>query len=368
MEVVVVPVQEFQLKKTTTTTMNPFASAPSSPRRTTTNPFELSFPSPNETTTTNPFDLYNHYSSAPASPTRAAAIYAHFNSIVRPSFSTSSTVPFDWEETPGTPKSRDSAANHEDSDFEFDGNPEKGKAPPEPTSADELFEEGRIRPLKPPPPARGERGSVGSSPRSPRVKVAWSPRRRGKGEEEVDPFVAAMAEATKDSSLTNGNPNPSPALPPPSPSQPAPPSTKPTKKWRLSDLLLFRSASDGRVAGRPSKDPIFKYSPMSIFNSSSVSPSPASKRAVGGGESKEATGSSKGKTRRRAEADADADAGTAVTDEEGKKTKTKTKTKAKAKAALHYRTSLMSCFRFNPALHRIGRGFTAHNLTKGQHR
>jgi len=36
-----------------------------------------------------------------------------------------------------------------------------------------------------------------------------------------------------------------------------------SKKWRLKDLFLFRSASEGRATGGGSKDPLFKYTMLS---------------------------------------------------------------------------------------------------------
>ncbi|XP_072991356.1 uncharacterized protein [Typha latifolia] len=201
------------------------------------------------------------YVTAPTTPARAAAMYALINDDVygsRPSFSVHSTVPFDWEEKPGTPKSRFSPAagdnnscNDDDLDFAF-AHGGHLKSSDELAPADELFKEGRIRPLKPPPRLQGmeDWSSVCSSPRSPRViKGMWSPRRRER-EDEIDPFVAAMVEATRDSTelgsrssriskgcmiflerdhkhCCSSNNN--------------------KRKWKLRDLLLFRSASEGRA-------------------------------------------------------------------------------------------------------------------------
>uniref|UniRef100_A0A453R3T9 Uncharacterized protein n=1 Tax=Aegilops tauschii subsp. strangulata TaxID=200361 RepID=A0A453R3T9_AEGTS len=98
-----------------------FLTAPSSP-----NPFDLLPPVTPRLAGANPFDLFQHFTSAPASPRRAAAIYAHFAEgdrdggeeeeeddgdegfHPRSSYSTTaSAVPFDWEERPGTPKKAD---------------------------------------------------------------------------------------------------------------------------------------------------------------------------------------------------------------------------------------------------------------------
>jgi hypothetical protein len=136
------PSQDFMLNSTAATTgryppgpavTNPFSSAddmaagnpflataaltaPPSP-----NPFEHLPPGASESES-DPFDLFQHFTSAPASPARAAAIYAQFDTAdggghgnatdddvglfqTRVSYSTvTSTVPFEWEEKPGKPK------------------------------------------------------------------------------------------------------------------------------------------------------------------------------------------------------------------------------------------------------------------------
>jgi hypothetical protein len=142
-----------------------FLTAPPSP-----SPFGLLPPAtPTRLTGADPFDLFQHFTSAPASPRRAAAIYAHvaegsgsddqeFQPRRRLYAATGgSSVPFDWEERPGTPKrglgggvpAADVAAW--DTGFEF-GTRVGNAAPAETlTAADELFEKGKIRPLKPRP-------------------------------------------------------------------------------------------------------------------------------------------------------------------------------------------------------------------------
>ncbi|KAE8769133.1 hypothetical protein D1007_59324 [Hordeum vulgare] len=283
---------------------SPFLTAPSSP-----NPFDLLPPATPRLAGANPFDLFQHFTSAPASPRRAAAIYAHFADgghgdredeeeeedddegfHPRSSYSTTaSAVPFDWEERPGTPKAGMGGGEAAwDTDFEFGTVVDKTAPAESLTTADELFEKGRIRPLKPllktadelsdkgkirplkPPPGLLDGGSVGSSPRSPIAKGALrSPRRRsrvGSGT-DFDPFAAALLEATKAPS-----PSPSPlggkntaavaSGSPPKKDDPfaARPASRSAgwRRWRLSDLLLFRSSSEG---GRISKDPLPKCPP-----------------------------------------------------------------------------------------------------------
>jgi hypothetical protein len=110
-------------------------TAPPSP-----NPFEQLPPGASDA---DPFDLFQHFTSAPTSPARAAAIYAQFDSVngggkddddddvgfqPRMSYSMSkpmvtSTVPFDWEEKPGKPKAEFAptveADEMDDADFDF---------------------------------------------------------------------------------------------------------------------------------------------------------------------------------------------------------------------------------------------------------
>lgn len=281
----------------------PFLTAPPSP-----NPFDLLPPAAPRLTGANPFDLFQHFTSAPASPRRAAAIYAHFaegkdgrhdgedeehdDEEFQPSASYStgaSAVPFDWEERPGTPKAGfgGGAANGAawDTDFEFGTLVDKTAPAESLTTADELFEKGKIRPLKPPPktadelsdkgkirplkppPGLLDGGSVGSPPRSPMTRSGmFSPRRRSRVSSGVDfdPFAAALLEATKAPSplggkdangVASGSPPKKPDLLPTRPAS----KCAGWRKWRLSDLLPFRSSSEG---GRINKDTIFKCSPV----------------------------------------------------------------------------------------------------------
>ncbi|CAM0913810.1 unnamed protein product [Alopecurus aequalis] len=297
---------------------SPFLTAPPSP-----NPFDLLPPATPRLAGANPFDLFQHFSSAPASPRRAAAIYAHFADgnrggdeedeedddgfQPRSSYSTTggSAVPFDWEERPGTPKAGmgGGAAAWEDTDtdtdFEFGTVADKTAPAESLATADKLFEKGRIRPLKPlpllktgddlsdkgkirplkPPPGLLDGGSVASSPRSP--MTMRSPRRRsrvGSGT-DFDPFAAALLEATRAPSPLGGKKHSSSSVASGSPPRKADPfTTRPAsksagwRKWRLSDLLLFRSSSEG---GRISKDPMFKCSPAPDATTAKAGPPPA---------------------------------------------------------------------------------------------
>ncbi|KAG8059347.1 hypothetical protein GUJ93_ZPchr0002g24851 [Zizania palustris] len=361
------------------TESNPFlataVTAPPSP-----NPFELQQSASSGVSEADPFDLFQHFASAPASPTRAAAIYAQFDSVdgngadhdrdvddddfqPRASYSTpTSTVPFDWEEKPGKPKPEfacDAAVGNGEvngTDFDFAVLLDKSVQPSELTTADELFDMGKIRPLKPPPRLL-DGGSVGSSPRSPISKATmWSPRLRalvGSGA-DFDPFAAALAKATKgpsplgagakdaaaDVGTTSSPKKPDPVTSPSS----ILPATKINgwrKKWRLRDLLLFRkSAAKARAAGNISKDPIFKYSPVQQLGTPVKKASAESVAAANGDTS---DGNHKKQSKK-----------TAAAEEEG--------------VASPHRQSMMGCVRLNPGLHRLAKGLNGSSLHFGHRR
>lgn len=355
---------------------NPFlattaVTAPPSP-----NPFEQLPPGASDA---DPFDLFQHFTSAPTSPARAAAIYAQFDSVngggkdddddvgfqPRVSYSMSkpmvtSTVPFDWEEKPGKPKAEFAATveadEMDDADFDFGVLLDKASAQAqELTTADQLFDEGKIRPLKPPPRLL-ESGSVGSSPRSAR-SVMWSPRLRGRltgpgsANATFDPFAAALAKAANapsppgagakhDASCVDSASSPmdpDAATPPPPSTPPATSNGGGRKKWRLRDLLLFRRATKGRTAGNISKDPVFKYAPVQVQQLGT----PLKTASVG-----------------PAAAKGDASAG---------KHKKQSKKAAAAEGGMPMpqRQNLMGCVRLHPGIHRLAKGFHGHSAHLG---
>uniref|UniRef100_A0A0E0K5I2 Uncharacterized protein n=1 Tax=Oryza punctata TaxID=4537 RepID=A0A0E0K5I2_ORYPU len=371
---------------------NPFlataVTAPPSP-----NPFELHHQTASPGAA-DPFDLFQHFTSAPASPARAAAIYAQFDGSVgdgngaeqdmtvvvdddddfqpRASYSTgtaTSTVPFDWEEKPGKPKTElancaaaATAANVgevDDADFDFGVLLDKSVQVPELTTADELFDEGKIRPLKP-PPGLLDGCSVASSPRSPISKSPmWSPRLRGLvgSGADFDPFAAALAKAAKGPSPLGagakdaadaGTASSPKKLDPVSVSVTSPRSIPPAttinggrKKWRLSDMLLFRrSAAKARATGNINKEPIFKYSPVQQL----------------------------GTPVKKANAEAAAAANGDVSAGKHKKQRKKATAAAEDGMASPHRQSVMGCVRLNPGLHRLAKGFNGSSLHFGHRR
>lgn len=205
----------------------------------------------------------NFFFSAPTSPTRGTSSFFH------DSPSSSSVLPHEEQQ---------------DFEFNFSGHLDRPSL-----SAAELFDGGKIRPLKPPP-------RLQTPVTSPRSKL--SPRKKKK---DFDPFAEAMKETLKreeqeetqrrrervsvsgrkgsrslsplrisdivvcdsedksvSSSTSNNNSKTSSFL-----------SSIPfTRKWRFRDFLLFRSASEGRATD---KDPLRrKYAVLSKNNNEDV--------------------------------------------------------------------------------------------------
>ncbi|CAN4086021.1 unnamed protein product [Withania somnifera] len=203
--------------------------------------------------------------SAPTSPARVSAV---------------GEVPFSWEERPGTPKSRNQTSsinNEEEEDFAFDfsGQLERSSF----SAADELFDGGKIRPLKRPPRLQYSEADHEPfySPRSPkqRFKQTFSPPKK----KELDPFAAAIQHTAQRENHLPGNstssrPKKTRSLSVPDLVFDRESNQEATKtssyslcsvslsislwyrKWKLKDLFLFRSASEGRAS---SKDQLNKF-------------------------------------------------------------------------------------------------------------
>ncbi|KAH0459967.1 hypothetical protein IEQ34_010630 [Dendrobium chrysotoxum] len=182
-----------------------------------------------------PFNYRYHYTSAPGSPAQAAAIYSQCTEWAYP--------------TPSSGSCNDNGGDL----FEFAFSPSnyRHRRSPEITTADKLFAKGRIRPLQ-------ERGRSLLAPNSP-----------SNGRKKSRSLSPSRNEGllAKDTS----------------------PSANPVKcglrkKWpRLKDLLLFRSASEGRATGRGSRDPLQKYSVLpsaSLLNNKRA----GEEKKTGGGE------------------------------------------------------------------------------------
>ncbi|GAV69031.1 DUF1645 domain-containing protein [Cephalotus follicularis] len=251
---------------------SPYVSAPSTPKR-----------------------FGEGYLSAPASPKRWADFYSDFDNYCEINDSNgSSAIPFSWELRPGTPKSNlADTENEDDFAFDFRKDLEKASVPAEKLfdngkirPGESLFDNGNIPPLKLPPRLQleeWERSPIPSprSPRSPKwkgIREAFSPRKK----KDMDPFTRNRVEhergrerasalpssssrratrslsplrvsqipweeekqtqQTTNRSSLNSKPNSFLAATTTTKSCP--------RKWRLKDLFLFRSASEGRASPR----------------------------------------------------------------------------------------------------------------------
>ncbi|PIA46420.1 hypothetical protein AQUCO_01500153v1 [Aquilegia coerulea] len=201
-------------------------------------------------------------------------------------------------EKPGTPKSKNNQEedgeddDEHENDFEFEfgfsGQLDRTSL----SAADELFDGGKIRPLKPPPRLQlsndfGFHKSSVSSPKSPIahgkkiIREVFSPKKK----KDINPFAIAIEESRKGveqqqqqqqqrgravSSSNHSNRKGTRSLSPfrSFGIEEQQQSTKPTssnsksssRKWSFKDFLLFRSASEGRASD---KDPLRKFSLVS---------------------------------------------------------------------------------------------------------
>lgn len=382
--------------------------------------FDSACSSPYMTAPSSPTRFGNYYFSAPTSPNRSSSFYRQFNDFdsINSTSTTKyspSTIPFKWEEKPGIPKSRATINGDDLEDFEFDfsGQLERASLP-----ADELFDGGKIKPLKPPPRLQvntnrnqdGTGPSSGLSPRSPSPKSSrvlcqgkrmvqdvLSPRHLHR-KVDSDPFTAAMEETRREcyrdehkyaeeeyqsrrgrermsrlpsrhvnASIRKGTRSLSPlripdtmfddvvspvattstsssSIKPSSPISSAYSSilsaisfSKVNKKWKLRDLLLFRSASEGRAT--TGKDPLRKYTLLSTKKSMSEDVKNSSFRST------DSVGSVS--SRRRGPVsphELHYTVNRAVTEEMRRKT------------ILPYKHGLLGCLGFNHGLHEISRG------------
>ncbi|CAN8257901.1 unnamed protein product [Cochlearia groenlandica] len=273
------------------------------------------------------------YITAPSSPTRFGNNNIFFFSApTSPSPSTSSNIP--WEDQSRTLKKRSTSDFNDDFEFNFSGQLDKSSF----SAADELFDGGKIRPLGhtlTPPPARvlereessrGRDRSTGSYDR--------------KGSRSMSPLrvsdIMVEEEDTKDStklvSCDISNQKSSVFL-----SAILFPG-RAYKKWKLKDLLLFRSASDGRPV--PTKESLNRYD---ILTKKEVEE--AKNSSI---RSRDRCDSSVSRSRRRHDA--------VVSAHEMHYTENRAVSEElKKKTFLPYKQGLLGCLGFNPTVHEIAR-------------
>lgn len=427
MEVMIPSPPAFNFDSTSTT---PFLTPPSSPPHF--SPFVSAPTSPSSSfhrldvfsaaaASTIPFS----WEETPGTPkTKQRATDNFFdNSGVR---SGSHAIPFSWEEKPGTPKTKQHTAdnyfynsgvrtglraveNEADFEFDFSGHLDMRNSLSLST-ADELFDGGVIKPLKPPPRLQfSENNALGDSPKSPRSPIkanffreALSPRHHNK-KKDFDPFEAAIEQTRRESYGTQQKNSESDttergerqsnergreraydssgkgsrrakgtrSLSPfrvcdiftenyqemSSASGSSSSSSKNCssagwrgyyKKWKLKDLLLFRSASEGRAAAA-GKDPLKKYSLLKQGGGATEDVKNSSFRST------ESAGSV---SRRRGSS-----GGPVSAHELHYTTNRAVSEEMRRKTFLPYNHGLLGCLGFNPAVHDISRGIGS--VTRG---
>jgi hypothetical protein len=199
-------------------------------------------------------------------------------------------------------------------DFAFGFSGQLQESRPILAAADELFEGGRIRPLNGPHQSvshrdfDGDYPSASLSPRSPRRTRTTPAARGGAGESEsagdqTRGRSGRPALTSSSSSVSSRSRRATRSLSPyrgesmsiddEFPSSPPSPRGAASlmrgcgsgsRKWRLKDLFLFRSASEGRASG--GKDPLLKYS---MLKSGSGGEGNASMRIKGRGSAASAS-------------------------------------------------------------------------------
>ncbi|KAL0356797.1 UNVERIFIED_CONTAM: hypothetical protein Scaly_1365400 [Sesamum calycinum] len=227
------PAADFNFDSAST---SPYISAPSSPQR-----------------------FGSFFYSAPSSPTRISAFFHAGDAHAL------SAVPFDWEEKPGIPKAKEAhistatSSNYGDAEeelqdidfaFDFSGHLERSSL-----SADELFDGGKIKPLKPPRDftaleqtrKENDRENINNKRGRERTSNSSSsaPASRNKNSRSLSPFRVSdllfePEEPAKNPSTTSNN----------SLFSSSSFSSFWYKKWKIKDLLLFRSASESRATDK----------------------------------------------------------------------------------------------------------------------
>ncbi|KAL3814205.1 hypothetical protein ACJIZ3_015473 [Penstemon smallii] len=312
---------------------------------------------------------HTFFYSAPTSPTRVSAFFHGGDTL--------SKVPFDWEDKPGTPKTHIStttatSSNYGDVDedleeeidfeFNFSGQLEKGSLP-----ADELFDGGKIKPLKPPPRFDYDLNiKPTGAPKSPKklIKEAFSPRQR-KRDFDFDPFAVALEQTQKEneidkrgrekinhSSRIKGS---SRSLSPyrvsdllidPEFNEPTKNSNSSLpfssfwyKKWKIKDLLLFRSASESRASDE--EEQLKKYELLKKARQENV------RNLSFRSSTENNVGSAASSSRRISAHEMHYTINRAASEEMKKRT------------YLPYKRGLLGCLGFQPTVHDISKGFAS---------
>jgi hypothetical protein len=264
-------------------------------------------------------------------------------------------------------------------DFAFGFSGQLRESTPILAAADELFEGGRIRPLNTPHPSILQLvdDSAYASPRSPgrrrRIAAAEAAEVSSSSSSQRGRSGRA-APASSSSSASSRSRRATRSLSPfrggggggaddEYPSSPPSPRTSMmrgcgsgSRKWRLKDLFLFRSASEGRATGAGSKDPLLKYTMLSSSASSAAAALHHNPQKLrGGGDGSASMRKGRGST--ASASDMPYTVGRAAAEDMRRRTTT---------PLPFHRNSLFGYLRSNPAIHSISRKLSGSGSNRGK--
>ncbi|KAB8106391.1 hypothetical protein EE612_040720 [Oryza sativa] len=263
-------------------------------------------------------------------------------------------------------------------DFAFGFSGQLRESTPILAAADELFEGGRIRPLNTPHPSILQLvdDSAYASPRSPgrRRRIAAAEAAEVSSSSSSQRGRSGRAAPASSSSASSRSRRATRSLSPfrggggggaddEYPSSPPSPRTSMmrgcgsgSRKWRLKDLFLFRSASEGRATGAGSKDPLLKYTMLSSSASSAAAALHHNPQKLrGGGDGSASMRKGRGST--ASASDMPYTVGRAAAEDMRRRTTT---------PLPFHRNSLFGYLRSNPAIHSISRKLSGSGSNRGK--
>ncbi|KAF3320784.1 hypothetical protein FCM35_KLT14918 [Carex littledalei] len=190
-----------------------------------------------------------HYLSAPSSPKGFG-------------FSSSGEDCYYYASAPASPSRKEFSF---DQAFGFSGQLRSDESQPAFAAADELFEGGMIRPMISNSSSQFHQPSLSS----PVLDLGEEPRSEERGRSSSS-LSANNRTGARSLSPIRGNTQFNHSQAPSSQTGSLARDSGGSKKWRLKDLFLFRSASEGRATGGGSKDPLRKYTLLSSTSSSDI--------------------------------------------------------------------------------------------------
>ncbi|CAJ1972650.1 unnamed protein product [Sphenostylis stenocarpa] len=182
----------------------------------------------------------NYFLSAPPSPSRLSQLYSEFeyySSTANSSFEAANKIDDDDD---------DDDNDKDDYSFAFSVSRESDKSS---RSAEELFDGGKIKPLNDSRKSRDPLASEERRGREKEIVLSSSSNSGRRVARSHSPYRKSWEAEKQQQQQPRSNKDESSVLSSSS-------SSKGSKRWWLKDLLLFRSASEGRGS---SKDPLKKY-------------------------------------------------------------------------------------------------------------